>query len=184
MDKSGERSGIIITRGASNGALVADLTPRSSTVYVWTQNNAAGEKWQKDICGNTKATIKRARTPEQFKDLNDWTRAGATDKDLLDAIVKAETVREAEQSWVDALNAAVVTSSELHDLELKPRKKLLELFDREHVFVRLFGLRDVAELEDEAGALGELEGLHSVSLPATARRCARRSARLAARCRS
>jgi len=125
MDKSGERGGIIITRGASNGALVADLTPRSSTVYVWTQNNAAGEKWQKDICGNTKATIKRARTPEHFKDLNDWTRAGATDKDLLDAIVKAETVREAEQTWVDALNAAVVTSNELHDLELIPRKKLL-----------------------------------------------------------
>jgi AAA domain len=125
MDVSGERSGVICTRGASNGALVADLIPRSSTDYVWTQNDAAGEKWQKDICGNTKATVKRTRTPDQFKDLNDWTRAGATDKDLLDAIVKAETVREAEHSWVDALNAAVVTSSELHDLELIPRKKLL-----------------------------------------------------------
>jgi hypothetical protein len=125
MDVGGERSGVIITRGASNGALVADLIPPSSTVYVWTQNDAAGEKWQKDICGNTKATVKRARIPEQFKDLNDWTRVGATDNNLLDAIVKAETVREAEQSWVDALNAAVVTSSELHDLELIPRKKLL-----------------------------------------------------------
>src|SRR4029077_15620426 len=38
----GERGGIIITRGASNGALVADLIPQSSTVYVWTQNDAAG----------------------------------------------------------------------------------------------------------------------------------------------
>jgi hypothetical protein len=125
MDKSGERFGVVITRGASNGALVADLIPPSSTVYVWTQNDAAGEKWQKDICGSTKATVKRARIPEQFKDLNEWTCAGATDKDLLDAMVKAGTVREAEQSWLDALNAAVVTSSELHDLELIPRKKLL-----------------------------------------------------------
>jgi AAA domain/CHC2 zinc finger len=125
MDKSGERFGVVITRGASNGALVADLIPPSSTVYVWTQSDAAGEKWQKDICGSTKATVKRARIPEQFKDLNDWTCAGATDKDLLDAMVKAGTVREAEQSWLDALNAAVVTSSELHDLELIPRKKLL-----------------------------------------------------------
>jgi len=33
--------------------------------------------------------------------------------------------REPEKSWPDALNAAVVTSSELHDLELVPRKKLL-----------------------------------------------------------
>jgi hypothetical protein len=29
------------------------------------------------------------KTPSQFKDLNDWTRAGATDKDLLDAMVEA-----------------------------------------------------------------------------------------------
>jgi len=94
MDVSGECSGIIITRGASNGALVADLIPPNSTVYVWTQNDAAGEKWQKDICGNTKATVKRARVPEQFKDLNDWTRAGATSDDLLDAMLKAEMVRE------------------------------------------------------------------------------------------
>jgi hypothetical protein len=125
MAVSGERSGIIITRGASNGALVADLIPQSSTVYVWTQNDAAGEKWQKDICGNMKATVKRARIPEQFKDLNDWTLTGATSDDLLAAMMIAENVREAEQSWVDALNAAVVTSSELHDLELIPRKKLL-----------------------------------------------------------
>ena len=98
MDVSGECSGIIITRGASNGALVADPIPPNSTVYVWTQNDAAGEKWQKDICGNTKATVKRARVPEQFKDLNDWTRAGATSDDLLDAMLKAEMVRESRDS--------------------------------------------------------------------------------------
>ena len=46
MDKSGERDGIIITRGASNGALVAELIPESSTLYLWTQNDEAGEKWQ------------------------------------------------------------------------------------------------------------------------------------------
>jgi len=33
MDKSGERDGIVITRGASNGALVAGLIPEGSTVY-------------------------------------------------------------------------------------------------------------------------------------------------------
>src|SRR4030095_7408158 len=50
MDRSEERSGIIVTRGASNGALVAGLIQENSTVYVWTQNDAAGEKWQKNIC--------------------------------------------------------------------------------------------------------------------------------------
>ena len=50
MDKSGERHGIIVTRGASNGALVADVIPQGAKVYLWTQNDAAGEKWQHDIC--------------------------------------------------------------------------------------------------------------------------------------
>jgi AAA domain/CHC2 zinc finger len=173
MDVSGERSGIIITRGASNGALVADLIPQSSTVYVWTQNDAAGEKWQKDICGNTKATVKRARTPEQFKDLNDWTRAGATDQDLLDAIVKAETVREAEQSWVDALNAAVVTSSELHDLELIPRRKLLGDWFCEGDLGFIFAFRGVgktwlalaiAQALSTGGKLGEWQAREAVKV--------------------
>jgi DNA primase (bacterial type) len=126
MDKSGERSGIIITRGASNGALLAGVLPHSATVYCWTQNDAAGEKkWERDICVTTKAAVKRCKIPAQHKDLNDWTRAGATDKELLDAMLKAEIVHEAEKTWVDALNESVVTSSELYDLELKLRKKLL-----------------------------------------------------------
>jgi hypothetical protein len=90
MDKSGERSGIIITRGASNGVLVADLIPEGSTVYLWTQNDKAGEKWQKDICANTSATVKRVRIPAPHKDLNDWTRSGASPDDLLTAMVNAE----------------------------------------------------------------------------------------------
>src|SRR4029453_11637908 len=77
MDVSGERSGMIVTRGASNGALVSDLIAERSTAYVWAQNDEAGEKWQKDICANTKAAVKRAKIPASHKDLNDWTRAGA-----------------------------------------------------------------------------------------------------------
>ena len=125
MDKSGERDGIVITRGASNGALVAGLIPEGSTVYVWTQNDDAGENWQKDVCANTKGTVKRARIPALHKDLNVWTRAGATPGDLLHAMQSAEVVSEAEKSWMDALNESVVTSNELRDLELVPRKKLL-----------------------------------------------------------
>jgi CHC2 zinc finger len=94
MAVSGERSGIIITRGASNGALVADVIPQSATVYLWPQNDAPGEKWAKDVCAHTNCAVKSAKTPAQFADLNDWTRGGATDKDLLDAMVNAETLRE------------------------------------------------------------------------------------------
>jgi CHC2-type zinc finger protein len=89
MDKSGEGNGIIITRGASNAALVADLISKNSTVYVWTQNDSAGEKWQRDICANTQGAVKRVRIPAPHKDLNDWTRARATSNDLLAAMMSA-----------------------------------------------------------------------------------------------
>jgi hypothetical protein len=98
MDVSGERRGIIITRGAGNAALVEGLIPENSTVYVWTQNDAAGEKWQKDICANTKATVKRAKIPALHNDLNDWTRAGASVDDLLAAITNGEIIQGAEKS--------------------------------------------------------------------------------------
>jgi hypothetical protein len=94
MDASGERSGIITTRGASNGALIADLIPRSSTVYLWTQNDAAGDKWQKDVSANIKILLKRARIPAPHKDLNEWTKAGATAGDLLQAVLNAKTLAE------------------------------------------------------------------------------------------
>ena len=92
MDESGERIGIIITRGASNGAFAAGLVPETSTVYVWTQNDPAGEKWQNTTYANTKATVKRAKIPAPHKDLNDWTRAGATADDLLAAMANAKVV--------------------------------------------------------------------------------------------
>ena len=99
MDKSGERSGIIITRGASNGALIADLMPGGSTAYLWTQDDSAGEKWQQNICSNEKLTVKRVKIQAPHKDLNDWTKLGATSDDLLGAILKAETVQEATPVW-------------------------------------------------------------------------------------
>ena len=96
VDKSGQWDGIIITRGASNGALVSDLVPENSTVHAWTQNDPAGEKWQRDICASTKAKARRVKIPSQYKDLNDYARAGATTDDLFAAILSAELIREAK----------------------------------------------------------------------------------------
>jgi hypothetical protein len=92
MDVSGERSGIIVTHGASNGALVSGLVVDNSTLYLWTQNDQAGTKWQKDVCGHVRCVVKHARIPEPHKDLNDWTRAGATTDDLLAVMMSAEVV--------------------------------------------------------------------------------------------
>jgi putative DNA primase/helicase len=119
MEKSGERSGVVVTRGASNGAL-ADAIPQNSAIYLWPQNDAPGSNWAQDVSMHTEksCTVKVAKIPAPHKDLNDWTRAGATSDDLLQAMIVAEIAREAEQGWMDALNAAVVTANELRDLEL------------------------------------------------------------------
>ncbi len=42
--------------------------------------------------------MKRVKIPAPHHDLNDWTRDGATAKDLLGAMVKAEVLREPEVS--------------------------------------------------------------------------------------
>jgi hypothetical protein len=99
MDVSGERSGIIITRGASNGALVADVIPQAAKVYLWPQNDVPGEKLATDICSHTKATVKRVKIPAPYKDLNEWTKTGASDQDLLTAMRNSETIQEAPPTW-------------------------------------------------------------------------------------
>ena len=101
MDNSGERGGIVISRGAGNGALVGGLLPETSTVYLWPQNDAAADKLEKDICANTNAVVKRAKIPAPHKDLNDWTRAGATTDDLFAAMMSAETIRDANKHEVE-----------------------------------------------------------------------------------
>jgi hypothetical protein len=101
MDKSGERHGIVITRGASNTVLVADVIPKDTKVYLWPQNDSPGEKWAKDLCASATVETKVARIPAPHKDLNDWTRAGATHKELFEAMVKAEVVRERERPLIE-----------------------------------------------------------------------------------
>jgi hypothetical protein len=175
MDVSGERSGIIITRGARNGKLVAGLVPAGATVYAWKQNDdvnlqtgkRAGDEWLTDITTHANAKVLWPKTPEQFKDLNDWMRAGATADDLVAAMANAEVIQQAEKTWPDALNESVVTSSELHDLQLTPRKKLLGDWFCEGDLGFIFGFRGVgktwlalAKLRRSPQAAGSATGRH------------------------
>jgi hypothetical protein len=98
----GEPCGVIITRGAGNGALIAGLTTCGSTVFAWKQNDElkngkrSADGWLEDVATHAAAKVLWSKTPEQFKDLNDWTRAGATPEDLVAAMVNAEVVRAFE----------------------------------------------------------------------------------------
>src|SRR5262249_61083992 len=93
LDVSGERSGVVIARGSSNAKQIAPLISECLDCVVWTQNDEAGTRFEKDLVAATTCAIKRAQVPEPHKDLNDWTRAGATSEDLLNAVIKAESLR-------------------------------------------------------------------------------------------
>jgi hypothetical protein len=100
MDKSGERDGIIITRGAGNAKRAAALIPKHSTAFLWTQNDAPdpktgvkpAETWQQDFVETSTCRIRRVKIPAH--DLNDWSRNGATLDDLQSALANAEPIRE------------------------------------------------------------------------------------------
>ena len=178
MDVTGERSGIVITRGAGNGRFAA-VIPERCTVYTWKQNDElkdgkrAGDDWLKTSREhvNKSCTIKLPKIP--VHDLNDWTRDGATANDLIAAMGHAEKIREAEETWLDALNKSVVTSSQLETLRLKPRKKLLDdwmcegdlgfVFAFRGVGKTWFGLA-IAQALSTGGALGDWKAHEAVNV--------------------
>jgi len=173
MDVSGERSNVIVTRGASNGRLVAGVIPEGATLILWPQNDGPGEKWAQDVCSHVKCVVKRVRTPDTHKDLNDHVRTGATADDLLAAIMHAEVIREAEKNWIQALNESIVTSRELRDLELVPRKKLLADWFCEGDLGFIFAFRGVgktwfalaiAQALSTGGKLGDWQAHKPVSV--------------------
>jgi hypothetical protein len=94
MERTGTRDGIIIARGAENGTRAAALIPAGSTAYVLTQNDRAGATFEKAVVENTPETVRRVRTPAPFKDLNEWTLAGATASDLEDALRAGKRAEE------------------------------------------------------------------------------------------
>ncbi len=91
---------IVITRGAENGKLIAGLCATNATVYAFAQNDpprenskpTPAEKWLRDISAQCGCKCVRVVTPPEFKDPNDWTRAGVTAAVLDLAIREAQPV--------------------------------------------------------------------------------------------
>jgi hypothetical protein len=80
----------IATRGACNAALVKGLIPPSASVCAWPQNDDAGEKWLRDLCAYAGVTVAKAVVPTPYKDVNEWTKAGASAEDLYAAMWRNE----------------------------------------------------------------------------------------------
>ena len=91
----------IVTRGSENGKLIRGRVRPDALVYAFTQNDEpdpktgkkAGENWLADIVRNAGCKVLNVVTPSPHKDVNDWTRAGATRDDLEAARKAAKPVQ-------------------------------------------------------------------------------------------
>lgn len=85
---------VIATRGASNIAPLAELLAgHKGVIYLWAQNDPAGQKWAESIReALPDASVRLCVVPKEFKDLNDLLRAKGKSCELeVDmAIAKAE----------------------------------------------------------------------------------------------
>ena len=110
MDALEERTGIIITRGCGNAKLAAVLIPRCSTCYAWLQNDVPGEKWGRELIALSKSAVRTVRIPKKFKDLNEWTQAGASAMELRAAMMEADKVAAVEVQKCAAELSALLDS--------------------------------------------------------------------------
>jgi hypothetical protein len=116
---------LIVTRGASNGALISGLISSTATVFAWKQNDEvkngkrAGDEWLKKIAAHAGANVQAVTTPERFKDANEWTqKGGATIDDLQQALDKAQPQQRHQRgagSVVSSLNSPVRCCELLED---------------------------------------------------------------------
>jgi hypothetical protein len=87
-----EHHAFVATRGASNAALCKDVIQEGVSILLWSQNDGPGQKWLHEVAKCLPAPIGKAVVPSQFKDLNDWTKTGASVEDIYLAMFKNELI--------------------------------------------------------------------------------------------
>jgi hypothetical protein len=92
--------GCVATRGAMNGKLVRHCCLSDARILAFTQNDPDGKKWLRRVAQAAKGEVLNVQIPTDHKDLNDWTRSGATWPVIKAAMDAAEVWKEV-QSEVD-----------------------------------------------------------------------------------
>ncbi len=90
---------IVITRGPRHGMLVRGLFRPGANIYAIVQNDirvghhgTLAENWLRSISIHADSPIYRVAPPAAFKDINDWTKAGATGDDIAEVFRDAELI--------------------------------------------------------------------------------------------
>ena len=116
------QAAVVVTCGKDNGAFVSGLIPASAVVFAWPQNDAPGQEWLKSVAAHAGASVQVVTTPSQFKDLNEWTLAGATADDLESALDRAEAWVDVDESGSKSLSGSEEVSERLNSS--KPKVEL------------------------------------------------------------
>lgn len=92
---------LVSTRGAGNAGRLAGVIPDSSEVIVFRQNDEpdetgkiADEAWFAKILETLARPVRSVRVPRHLKDLNDWTREGASAAEIAVGVANAKTEGE------------------------------------------------------------------------------------------
>ena len=100
----------IATRGAGNAALIKSLIPQSASVCAWPQNDPPGEKWLKDLVAYAGTKVAKAVVPAPFKDMNEWTSAGASAEDIYGALFRNDLVEKPKRPELGQLLDETIAS--------------------------------------------------------------------------
>jgi hypothetical protein len=150
-DRSGnyEAEGVVFvaTRGARNAGLIRDLLPEGASVLAWPQNDTAGESWLSGLSafvpklGVARVPVSISKLNEfgdmvalSIKDMNDWTKAGASAEDIYAAFFKNELYKPQTESAAVGPSVAK-TENPCAPVQLRP---LSELLDAIRGFVRRY----------------------------------------------
>ena len=171
---------------SAHGAKSADKTDwqplAGREVVILPDNDAEGRGYAQTVAGilnqlSPSAVVKIVELPDlpMAGDCVDWLANGGDAEALIALADNAPewTPPETEKSWIQALNEAVVTSSQLRDLQLTPRRKLLGDWFCEGDLGFIFAFRGVgktwlalaiAQALSTAGQLGDWKAPEKVKV--------------------
>jgi hypothetical protein len=113
LDAHGIQHGVpivgIATRGANNAKLIKEVQ-FAGQLYTCGQNDAAGKKWLDELAAIR--PFKHVPIPTQFKDLNDWLKAGG-EKDFIAAFNGAKDYRAAASVLIEFLTPSEIKAYKL-----------------------------------------------------------------------
>jgi hypothetical protein len=171
-----EHHAFVATRGAGNAAVLKDLIPPGVSVLAWPQNDEAGEILLKDAAtfvpdlavARVPASIKKTNefgevVEVRLKDLNEWTKAGASAEDIYLAMFKNELVEKplvAEPEPISETDEVLERLAALPLLEYEQKREA----EAEKLNCRISALDRLVNAKRILAEPGDLQG-RTVNLP-------------------